>query len=193
MAPFRPPAPSQPTPFLPSTRRDENVPLYTTGGAPLLRRVRGQHPLPDLLPAPLQAPGAPVRRAGFQRHHSPTTMAGPKKEKQTCSGLLTKPQPQTYRHPPTPHLQIPTHYKHRPMFRCAVIMLQEEFAQRLTAKPGDELYCRLSVNTQVSERGHARACQSGEGSLKASPSRECVSSTPPPTITTKPNDTTNAS
>eukprot|EP00624_Nannochloropsis_granulata_P001369 evm.model.NODE_16645_length_15759_cov_30.505997.3 len=38
---------------------------------------------------------------------------------------------------------------HRPMFRCAVIMLQEEFAQRLTAKPGDELYCRLSVNTQL--------------------------------------------
>lgn len=35
------------------------------------------------------------------------------------------------------------------MFRCAVIMLQEEFAQRLTAKPGEELYCRLSVNTQV--------------------------------------------
>ena len=24
-----------------------------------------------------------------------------------------------------------------------------EFAQRLTAKPGDELYCRLSVNTQL--------------------------------------------
>ena len=40
----------------------------------------------------------------------------------------------------------------RPMFRCAVIMLQEEFAQRLTAKPGDELYCRLSVNTQVKPR-----------------------------------------
>ncbi|EWM28683.1 dimethyladenosine transferase [Nannochloropsis gaditana] len=38
---------------------------------------------------------------------------------------------------------------HRPMFRCAVIMLQEEFAQRLTAKPGDDLYCRLSVNTQL--------------------------------------------
>jgi 18S rRNA (adenine1779-N6/adenine1780-N6)-dimethyltransferase len=34
---------------------------------------------------------------------------------------------------------------HRPMFRCAVIMFQLEFAQRLTAKPGDELYCRLSV------------------------------------------------
>jgi 18S rRNA (adenine1779-N6/adenine1780-N6)-dimethyltransferase len=38
---------------------------------------------------------------------------------------------------------------HRPAFRCAVIMFQLEFAQRLTAKPGDELYCRLSVNTQL--------------------------------------------
>lgn len=38
---------------------------------------------------------------------------------------------------------------HRPLFRCAVIMFQLEFAQRLTAKPGDELYCRLSVNTQL--------------------------------------------
>lgn len=38
---------------------------------------------------------------------------------------------------------------HRPPFRCAVIMFQLEFAQRLTAKPGDPLYCRLSVNTQL--------------------------------------------
>jgi 18S rRNA (adenine1779-N6/adenine1780-N6)-dimethyltransferase len=38
---------------------------------------------------------------------------------------------------------------HRPIFRCAVIMFQLEFAQRLTAKPGDEMYCRLSVNTQL--------------------------------------------
>lgn len=38
---------------------------------------------------------------------------------------------------------------HRPLFRCAVIMFQLEFAQRLTAKPGDELYCRLSVNCQL--------------------------------------------
>jgi 18S rRNA (adenine1779-N6/adenine1780-N6)-dimethyltransferase len=38
---------------------------------------------------------------------------------------------------------------HRPMFRSAVIMFQLEFAQRLTAKPGDDLYCRLSVNTQL--------------------------------------------
>ena len=41
---------------------------------------------------------------------------------------------------------------HRPMFRCAVIMFQEEFALRLSAKPGDELYCRLSVNTQLLAR-----------------------------------------
>ena len=38
---------------------------------------------------------------------------------------------------------------HRPFFRCAVIMFQEEFALRLSAKPGDKLYCRLSVNTQL--------------------------------------------
>ena len=41
---------------------------------------------------------------------------------------------------------------HRPMFRSAVILLQEEFAQRLTARPGDEMYCRLSVNTQLLAR-----------------------------------------
>ncbi|XP_042496833.1 ribosomal RNA small subunit methyltransferase-like [Macadamia integrifolia] len=38
---------------------------------------------------------------------------------------------------------------HRPAFRCAVIMFQKEFAMRLVAQPGDDLYCRLSVNTQL--------------------------------------------
>jgi len=38
---------------------------------------------------------------------------------------------------------------HRPFFRCAIIMFQREFAQRLVAKPGDKLYCRLSINTQL--------------------------------------------
>lgn len=28
-------------------------------------------------------------------------------------------------------------------------MFQREFALRLVAKPGDELYCRLSVNVQL--------------------------------------------
>nr|XP_053633948.1 probable dimethyladenosine transferase [Cherax quadricarinatus] len=38
---------------------------------------------------------------------------------------------------------------HRPIFRCAILMFQQEFAERLIAKPGDKLYCRLSVNTQL--------------------------------------------
>lgn len=38
---------------------------------------------------------------------------------------------------------------HKPPFRSAVVMFQLEFAQRLTAKAGDDLYCRLSVNTQL--------------------------------------------
>ncbi|KAF4522195.1 hypothetical protein B566_EDAN007344 [Ephemera danica] len=41
---------------------------------------------------------------------------------------------------------------HRPFFRCAVLMVQREFAQRLVAKPGDKLYCRLSINTQLLAR-----------------------------------------
>ncbi|CAL9074519.1 unnamed protein product [Musa textilis] len=41
---------------------------------------------------------------------------------------------------------------HRPAFRCAVIMFQREFAMRLVANPGDALYCRLSVNTQLLAR-----------------------------------------
>ncbi|GAM20171.1 hypothetical protein SAMD00019534_033460, partial [Acytostelium subglobosum LB1] len=38
---------------------------------------------------------------------------------------------------------------HRPVFRAAVLMFQKEFALRLAANPGDSLYCRLSVNTQL--------------------------------------------
>lgn len=41
---------------------------------------------------------------------------------------------------------------HRPMFRAAVLMFQREFALRLIAKPGDALYCRLSVNVQLLAR-----------------------------------------
>ncbi|OZC11926.1 hypothetical protein X798_01107 [Onchocerca flexuosa] len=36
----------------------------------------------------------------------------------------------------------------RPLPRYAVLMFQKEFADRLLAKPGDKLYCRLSVNVQ---------------------------------------------
>lgn len=41
---------------------------------------------------------------------------------------------------------------HRPTFRCAVLMFQREFAERLVAKPGDKDYCRLSINTQLLAR-----------------------------------------
>ena len=38
---------------------------------------------------------------------------------------------------------------HRPLFRAAVLLIQREFAMRLIAKPGNEFYCRLSVNVQL--------------------------------------------
>ena len=41
---------------------------------------------------------------------------------------------------------------HRPFFRCAILMFQREFAYRLVAKPGDKLYCRLSLNAQLLAR-----------------------------------------
>lgn len=41
---------------------------------------------------------------------------------------------------------------HRPSFRAAIIMFQHEFAMRLVAKPGDSLYSRLAVNTQLLAR-----------------------------------------
>ncbi|XP_040565484.1 dimethyladenosine transferase [Lepeophtheirus salmonis] len=43
---------------------------------------------------------------------------------------------------------------HRPFFRVAVLMFQREFAQRLIAPPGDKLYCRLSINTQLLSTVH---------------------------------------
>lgn len=41
---------------------------------------------------------------------------------------------------------------HRPMFRAAVLMFQREFALRLVARPGESMYCRLSVNCQLLAR-----------------------------------------
>ncbi|GFR18658.1 hypothetical protein TNCT_478041 [Trichonephila clavata] len=41
---------------------------------------------------------------------------------------------------------------HRPFFRCAVLMFQKEFADRLVAAPGSKVYCRLSVNVQLLAR-----------------------------------------
>ncbi|KAM0748015.1 rRNA adenine dimethylase [Meredithblackwellia eburnea MCA 4105] len=38
---------------------------------------------------------------------------------------------------------------HRPIFRCAVLMFQREFAMRLLARPSSALWNRLSVNVQL--------------------------------------------
>ncbi|EPQ30861.1 uncharacterized protein PFL1_01758 [Pseudozyma flocculosa PF-1] len=38
---------------------------------------------------------------------------------------------------------------HRPLFRCAILMFQREFALRLLARPGSNLWCRLSANVQL--------------------------------------------
>eukprot|EP00913_Durusdinium_trenchii_P017201 g16174.t1 len=38
---------------------------------------------------------------------------------------------------------------HRPAFRCAVLMFQKEFAERLIAQVGDSQYGRLAVNTSL--------------------------------------------
>ena len=57
----------------------------------------------------------------------------------TCTFACIKAHGFAYPSPPPPH-------------RCAVLMFQREFAQRLFAKPGDKMYCRLSANTQLLAR-----------------------------------------
>lgn len=53
-------------------------------------------------------------------------------------------------------------------FRCAVLMFQKEFAERLYAKPGDKLYCRLSANTQLMARV-AHVLKVGKNNFKPPP------------------------
>jgi 18S rRNA (adenine1779-N6/adenine1780-N6)-dimethyltransferase len=38
---------------------------------------------------------------------------------------------------------------HRPLFRIAILMFQQEFARRLVAQPGSPLWSRLSANVQL--------------------------------------------
>ncbi|EPT24986.1 ribosomal RNA (adenine(1779)-N(6)/adenine(1780)-N(6))-dimethyltransferase, putative [Toxoplasma gondii ME49] len=50
--------------------------------------------------------------------------------------------------------QISSHFllrllAHRPPFRCAVLMFQKEFGERLMAQPGDKNYCRLAANVSL--------------------------------------------
>eukprot|EP01083_Nonionella_stella_P073425 198505_1 len=41
---------------------------------------------------------------------------------------------------------------HRPSFRCAVLMVQDEFAKRMIARVGDYFWSRLSINCQLLSR-----------------------------------------
>ncbi|KAJ2779441.1 Dimethyladenosine transferase [Coemansia interrupta] len=60
---------------------------------------------------------------------------------------------------------------HRPIFRCAVLMFQREFALRLVARPGDSLYGRLSVNCQLySKVSHVMSV--GKNNFKPPPNVE---------------------
>merc|ERR1719473_1974852 len=57
---------------------------------------------------------------------------------------------------------------HRPLFRCAVLMFQKEFAERLLAKVGDPMYGRLAVNTQLFVKVSC-VCKVSRGSFNPPP------------------------
>merc|ERR1719456_792487 len=57
---------------------------------------------------------------------------------------------------------------HRPMFRCAVLMFQKEFAERLVAEPGEKLYGRLAINTRLFVKV-TRVCKVARGSFTPPP------------------------
>lgn len=57
---------------------------------------------------------------------------------------------------------------HRPAFRCAVLMFQKEFAERLVAEPGDSSYGRLAINTRLFVKV-TRVCKVSRGSFAPPP------------------------
>lgn len=57
---------------------------------------------------------------------------------------------------------------HRPLFRCAVLMFQKEFAERLIAKVGDKQYGRLAVNCSLFVKVTA-VCKVSRGSFTPPP------------------------
>lgn len=57
---------------------------------------------------------------------------------------------------------------HRPAFRCAVLMFQKEFAERLVAEPGENFYGRLAVNTRLFVKV-TRVCKVSKGSFTPPP------------------------
>merc|ERR1719387_2016622 len=57
---------------------------------------------------------------------------------------------------------------HRPPFRCAVLMFQKEFAERLIAKVGEKQYGRLAVNTRLFVKVSC-VCKVARGSFNPPP------------------------
>eukprot|EP00928_Gymnodinium_smaydae_P054612 TRINITY_DN38356_c0_g1_i1.p2 TRINITY_DN38356_c0_g1~~TRINITY_DN38356_c0_g1_i1.p2 ORF type:complete len:352 (+),score=96.00 TRINITY_DN38356_c0_g1_i1:59-1114(+) len=57
---------------------------------------------------------------------------------------------------------------HRPLFRCAVLMFQKEFAERLIAKVGEKQYGRLAVNTRLFVKVSC-VCKVARGSFNPPP------------------------
>merc|ERR1719171_1257146 len=57
---------------------------------------------------------------------------------------------------------------HRPAFRCAVLMFQKEFAERLIAKVGEKQYGRLAVNTSLFVKVSC-VCKVSRGSFNPPP------------------------
>ena len=57
---------------------------------------------------------------------------------------------------------------HKPAFKCAVVMFQKEFAERLVAQVGDPFYGRLAVNVQLYCKVH-RVCKVDRKSFNPPP------------------------
>merc|ERR1711892_955562 len=57
---------------------------------------------------------------------------------------------------------------HRPAFRCAILMFQKEFADRLCAQPGGKVYSRLTVAVQTLARCD-RIMKVGKNNFKPPP------------------------
>jgi len=57
---------------------------------------------------------------------------------------------------------------HRPMFRCAVLMFQKEFAERLVAKVGESQYGRLAINVSLFVKVNT-VCKVARGSFNPPP------------------------
>lgn len=57
---------------------------------------------------------------------------------------------------------------HRPAYRCAVLMFQKEFAERLIAQVGDKQYGRLAVNTSLFVKVNC-VCKVSRGSFNPPP------------------------